>query len=105
MISSSIGAKLNPNCGADMAKKDVSRKELLERWSVIEQEDDDDGFSSTQPIKRRRFRQLKEQWCKFTSSACWNHLSSVATKFSNFELLILGEWMLTNGKTIDLNLV
>ncbi|KAL8458916.1 hypothetical protein ACS0TY_036417 [Phlomoides rotata] len=45
-----------------MAKKDVSRKELLERWSVIEQEDDDDGFSSTQPIKRRRLRQLKEQW-------------------------------------------
>lgn len=55
-----------------MATKDVTRKELLERWSVIEQEDDadDDGFSSTQPIKRRRLRQLKEQWCKFTFSAC-----------------------------------
>ncbi|KAK6129452.1 hypothetical protein DH2020_036810 [Rehmannia glutinosa] len=45
-----------------MAKKDVTRKELLERWSVIEQEDDDDDLSSVHPIKRRRLRQLKEQW-------------------------------------------
>ncbi|KAI3455745.1 hypothetical protein Pfo_012408 [Paulownia fortunei] len=45
-----------------MAKKDVTRKELLERWSVIEQEDDDDGLSYIHPIKRRRLRQLKEQW-------------------------------------------
>ncbi|KAL3632175.1 hypothetical protein CASFOL_025159 [Castilleja foliolosa] len=45
-----------------MAKKDVDRKELLERWSVIEQEDDDDDISDVHPVKRRRIRQLKEQW-------------------------------------------
>ncbi|KAH6773277.1 P-loop containing nucleoside triphosphate hydrolases superfamily protein [Perilla frutescens var. hirtella] len=49
-----------------MAKKaGFSRKDLLQRWSVIEQEDDDDdnaAFSSVQPVKRRRLRQLKEQW-------------------------------------------
>ncbi|GFP79207.1 helicase sen1 [Phtheirospermum japonicum] len=45
-----------------MAKKDVTRKELLERWSVIEQEDDDDDISNVHPVKRRRLRQLKEQW-------------------------------------------
>ncbi|XP_042048025.1 uncharacterized protein LOC121794091 isoform X1 [Salvia splendens] len=43
-----------------MSKKaDVCRKELLQRWSVIEQEDDD---AAVHPVKRRRLRQLKEQW-------------------------------------------
>ncbi|EYU21195.1 hypothetical protein MIMGU_mgv1a000059mg [Erythranthe guttata] len=46
-----------------MANKDVTRKDLLERWGLIEQEDDDDdAISSIHPVKRRRFRQLKEQW-------------------------------------------
>ncbi|KAG8380280.1 hypothetical protein BUALT_Bualt07G0176900 [Buddleja alternifolia] len=60
---SPVAGGINPN--SDMAKKEVTRKELLERWSVIEQEDDDDGGgggSSIHPIKRRRLRQLKEQW-------------------------------------------
>lgn len=48
-----------------MAKKaEVSRKELLQRWSVIEQEDDVDAV---QPVKRRRLRQLKEQWLPLAS--------------------------------------
>ncbi|KAL6576206.1 hypothetical protein OROHE_000677 [Orobanche hederae] len=42
-----------------MAKKDVTRKELLERWSVIEQDDDEDDLSNVHPVKRRRLRQLK----------------------------------------------
>ncbi|XP_011072782.1 uncharacterized protein LOC105157939 isoform X1 [Sesamum indicum] len=45
-----------------MVKKEVTRQQLLERWSVIEQEDDDDSLSSVHPLKRRRLRQLKEQW-------------------------------------------
>ncbi|KAL0441248.1 UNVERIFIED_CONTAM: hypothetical protein Sradi_0063700 [Sesamum radiatum] len=45
-----------------MAKKEVTRQELLERWSVIELEDDDEGLSCVHPVKRRRLRQLKEQW-------------------------------------------
>ncbi|KAL6496859.1 hypothetical protein OROGR_028788 [Orobanche gracilis] len=45
-----------------MAKKDVTRKELLERWSVIEQDDDEGDLSNVHPVKRRRLRQLKEQW-------------------------------------------
>ncbi|XP_022889351.1 uncharacterized protein LOC111404723 isoform X2 [Olea europaea var. sylvestris] len=44
-----------------MAKKAVSRRELLERWTAIEEEDDDDALSG-HPVKRRRFRQLKEEW-------------------------------------------
>ncbi|KAL3835347.1 hypothetical protein ACJIZ3_010083 [Penstemon smallii] len=47
-----------------MAKKEVTRRELLEQWSAIEQQDDDEnaGISSVHPIKHRRLRQLKEQW-------------------------------------------
>ncbi|CAA0829521.1 P-loop containing nucleoside triphosphate hydrolases superfamily protein [Striga hermonthica] len=46
-----------------MAKNDVTRKELLERWGVIEQEDDgNDAVSNFHPVKRRRLRQLKERW-------------------------------------------
>lgn len=49
-----------------MAKKtEVSRKELLQRWGVIEQEDDADAVH---PVKRRRLRQLKEQWLPFASA-------------------------------------
>ncbi|KAL2539105.1 P-loop containing nucleoside triphosphate hydrolase superfamily protein [Abeliophyllum distichum] len=44
-----------------MAKMVVSRRELLERWAAIEEEDEDDA-SSSHPVKRRRFRQLKEKW-------------------------------------------
>ncbi|XP_073146696.1 uncharacterized protein [Henckelia pumila] len=42
-----------------MATKEASRKQLSERWSEIEQQDEDD---SAHPIRRRRLRQLKEQW-------------------------------------------
>lgn len=45
-----------------MPNTEVTRKELLQRWSVIEQEDDDDDVPSIHPVKRRRLRELKEQW-------------------------------------------
>ncbi|KZV27524.1 hypothetical protein F511_04575 [Dorcoceras hygrometricum] len=45
-----------------MATKEANRKQLSERWSDIEQQDEEDAPSSTHPIRRRRLRQLKEQW-------------------------------------------
>lgn len=41
-----------------------TRKELLDRWRGIEEEDENDDVDT--PIasnKRRRLRQLKENWC------------------------------------------
>ncbi|KAL3511525.1 hypothetical protein ACH5RR_024242 [Cinchona calisaya] len=43
-----------------MGKKVIARRVLLERWRGIEEEDDDDQGQDL--IKRRRLRQLKEEW-------------------------------------------
>lgn len=45
-----------------MSKKMVTRRELLDRWRGIEEEDEDDDIASVDPLKRHRFRQLKEEW-------------------------------------------
>lgn len=43
---------------------DTKRKELLHRWRGIEEEDEnDDDDSPIASNKRRRFQQLKENWC------------------------------------------
>ncbi|CAN4085055.1 unnamed protein product [Withania somnifera] len=42
-----------------MWKKEVTRRELLDRWRGIEEEDEDDDIAS---VDRHRFRQLKEEW-------------------------------------------
>ncbi|KAL6511308.1 hypothetical protein OROHE_020532 [Orobanche hederae] len=52
-----------------MAKKDVTRKELLKRWSVIEQDDDEDDLSNVHPVKRRRLRQLKNNGFQMHSTS------------------------------------
>lgn len=46
-----------------MGKKLVTRRELLDRWRGIEEEDDDDRGHDL--LKRRRLRQLKEGWSVF----------------------------------------
>ncbi|XP_055825886.1 uncharacterized protein LOC129894293 isoform X2 [Solanum dulcamara] len=45
-----------------MSKKEVTRRELLNRWRGIEEEDEDDDIASGDLLKRHRFRQLKEEW-------------------------------------------
>jgi len=45
-----------------MSKKVVTRRELLDRWRGIEEEDEEDDIASVDPLKRHRFRQLKEEW-------------------------------------------
>lgn len=45
-----------------MSKTVVTRRELLDRWRGIEEEDEDDDSASVDPLKRHRFRQLKEEW-------------------------------------------
>ncbi|KAA8541523.1 hypothetical protein F0562_022675 [Nyssa sinensis] len=44
-----------------MAKNVVTRRELLDRWRGIEEEDDDDNASSDHS-RQSRIRQLKEDW-------------------------------------------
>lgn len=44
------------------SKKVVTRRELLDRWRGIEEEDEDDDIASVDHLKRHRFRQLKEEW-------------------------------------------
>lgn len=43
-----------------MSKKTCTRRELLDRWRGIEEEDDDSVWSD--PSKQSRVRQLKEKW-------------------------------------------
>ncbi|XP_057504671.1 uncharacterized protein LOC130788134 [Actinidia eriantha] len=47
-----------------MAKKGITRRELLDRWRGIEDDDDDDDHNVTasDPPSRHRLRQLKEEW-------------------------------------------
>ncbi|PIA43898.1 hypothetical protein AQUCO_01800146v1 [Aquilegia coerulea] len=44
-----------------MAKKIYSRRELLDRWRGIQEEEEDDSVWSN-PSKQSRIRQLKEEW-------------------------------------------
>ncbi|CAH9118726.1 unnamed protein product [Cuscuta europaea] len=44
-----------------MSKKDATRRELLDRWRGIEEEEDD-GDGDFNDLKRRRLHQLKEEW-------------------------------------------
>ena len=74
-----------------MSKKaEVSRKELLQRWSVIEQEDDD---AAVHPIKRRRLRQLKEQWLLLLPPAPFPPFRSADNQWSRVGCLDFGETM------------
>ncbi|GFY97309.1 P-loop containing nucleoside triphosphate hydrolases superfamily protein [Actinidia rufa] len=50
-----------------MAKKGITRRELLDRWRGIEDDDDDDddhdhNVTASDPPNRHRLRQLKEEW-------------------------------------------
>ncbi|VFQ65565.1 unnamed protein product [Cuscuta campestris] len=46
-----------------MSKKEATRRELLDRWRGIEEEEDDcDDGEDSNSLKRRRLHQLKEDW-------------------------------------------
>ena len=57
-----FGETKKENRREKMSKKLATRRELLERWRGIEEDEDDDRDHDNDPSQIRRLHQLKEQW-------------------------------------------